>query len=484
MESGMRAGLCGCLILILAASNVAPAQQAVPPQPAQGIGPPDPRGLAPLDPEKLPPPKDMRSGGGASQTGPAGPTKGPGDNAMPSGSDASCSAPMTGDRREALHDDHIGPDENFWFRGSYLLWWIKPGPLEAPLVTTGSTAGRGALGLPDTTVLFGNSKFDYGSFNGFQLESGLWLDHCHIWGFEAGGFLLEKKATTTTFSSDANGNPLLARPATNTVTIPVPVPFGFLVAFPNAFAGSITVSSSSRLWGANADFIRNLAAMPNFRADLLFGFRYLDLGEDLTISQATTVLPRGTLVFTPDPNATRQMLGAGSTVSILDRFQTRNRFYGGQIGGRVEYHWGSYFINVISKVALGPSQESLDISGVTTATGVTATAPGGTTPSGFLALAGSNGGLHSTNWFVIAPEVNLQVGYQLSNHLLAHIGYDFLYINNVVRPGNEVNLNVNPTFVPTSASFIFPSGLPQPRVLFRHEDFWAHGLQLGVEVRF
>src|SRR5438128_1873104 len=98
MESGMRAGGYGLLILILAASNVALAQQAVPPQPAQGIGPPGPRGLAPLDPENLPPPKDTRSGGGASQTGPTGPTKGPGDNAMPSGSDASCSAPMTGDR--------------------------------------------------------------------------------------------------------------------------------------------------------------------------------------------------------------------------------------------------------------------------------------------------------------------------------------------------------------------------------------------------
>jgi hypothetical protein len=408
---------------------------------------------------------------------------------MPSGSDASCSAPMTGDRREALHDDHIGPEENFWFRGSYLLWWVKPAPLEAPLVTTGSTGG-GALGR-DTTVLFGNSKFDYGSFNGFQLESGLWLDHCHIWGLEAGGFLLERKETSTSFSSNAAGSPLLARPATNTITnVPfgftiTNVPFGFLVAFPNAFAGSITISSSSRLWGANADFIRNLAAMPNFRADLLFGFRYLDLDEDLTISQVTTALAEGVLFFPtvlPDGTVVSTPLGPGSTVSILDRFHTRNRIYGGQIGGRVEYHLGSYFVNLATKVALGPNQQSLDISGLTAAT-----TPGGvttTTPSGFLALAGTNAGRQSTNWFVIVPEVNLQVGAQLSSRLLAYVGYDFLYINTVVRPGNEVNTNVNPTFVPTSFKFPLPTGLPQPRVLFRHEDFWAHGLQLGLELRF
>jgi hypothetical protein len=290
----------------------------------------------------------------------------------------------------------------------------------------------------------------------------------------------------------------LARPVTEILpNVPFPfsnVPFGFPVAFPGAFAGSITISSSSRLWGANADFVRNLAALPNFRADLLFGFRYLDLDENLTISQATTTLSGGRLVFTPEGATQFSVLGPGSTVNIFDSFHTRNRVYGGQIGGRVEYHAGPYFVNLATKVALGPSQELLDISGVTTATGtgffVTATgvrngpATGGTTPSGFLALSGTNAGRTSTNWFVIVPEVNLQVGAEISSRLLVHVGYDFLYINTVVRPGNEVNTNVNPTFVPTSASFIFPSGLPQPRVLFRHEDFWAHGLQLGLELRF
>jgi Putative beta barrel porin-7 (BBP7) len=133
-------------------------------------------------------------------------------------------------------------------------------------------------------------------------------------------------------------------------------------------------------------------------------------------------------------------------------------------------------------VAMGPNQQSLDVTGSTTVT-----TPGGalpSTPGGFLALAGTNIGRHSTNWFVIVPEVNIQLGYQISSHVLVHVGYDFLFVNDVARPGNAVNPNINPTFLPTSSTFGAFTGLPQPRVPFKEEDFWAQGVEFGLELRF
>src|SRR3954462_1458789 len=51
----------------------------------------------------------------------------------------------------------------FWVRAEYLLWWSKNGPLHEPLVTLGSSndAIPGALGQPDTQVIFGNSAINY-----------------------------------------------------------------------------------------------------------------------------------------------------------------------------------------------------------------------------------------------------------------------------------------------------------------------------------
>lgn len=473
----MKLRLVGFILLGIATGEVAFAQEALPP-PVDSLAPPisQPRSFAsPPDSGAFPFPNGNLPKGLLSQEvgGPSQPPPGPNPPMTQPAADATPSTAAHNDAAEALHDDHIGPDESFWFRGAYLLWWFKSGPLPVPVVTTGSTTGRGALDQPDTTVLFGNSKFNYENFNGFLLESGLWLDEHHYWGLEAGGFLFEKKSTSNEFSSDVNGNPVLARPATNTLTS---MPFGFLVSSPSAFSGSIAISSSARLWGLNVDLVRNLAATPRFRADLICGFQYLDLGENLTFSQNSTVLTEGAIVF----NGVTQP--SGSVVNILDQFQTRNRVYGGQIGGRFEFYRDSWFIGAITKVSLGPNQQSLDISGSTTVT-----PPGGAAQSamgGFLALNGTNIGMHSTNWFVIVPQVSLQLGYQLSDHILVHVAYDFLFINDVVRPGNAVNPNINPTFLPTSSTFGAFTGLPQPRVPFREEDFWAHGVEFGLELRF
>jgi len=64
-----------------------------------------------------------------------------------------------------------------------------------------------------------------------------------------------------------------------------------LVASPQNFAGSLVLSSSSRLGGAEINIVSNQCSGCGYRFDLVGGFRYLDLLETLTLSQVATPLP-------------------------------------------------------------------------------------------------------------------------------------------------------------------------------------------------
>lgn len=394
-----------------------------------------------------------------------------------------------------LHDDHQGPPESLWFRGSYLLFWVKQGPFNGPLVTTGPATGTGSLNEPGTRALFGNSDADYGTFSGMKFDSGAWLDDQHIWGIEGSAFLLERRSAGAQFSSDAGGTPLLALPFNNVTSIvnqlPAGTPSGYQIAIPGAFSGSIDVQTTTRLWGAEVNGVRNLIASPGLTFNFLAGFRYIDLDEHLNISSESKELAGGTLVFDPfrGGGTTPTTLPVGSVVSLLDQFHTRNQFYGGQAGLQAEFTRGAFSLSVVGKLAVGPDHETVSIAGLSTAR-----TPDGMTqslPSGLYALTGTNTGRSTTNWFAVAPELELRCGYNVCESVFAFVGYNFLYLNNVVRPGTEVNENVNLAFVPTSLSYrSFPAAVPsqaplfQPAPLSKHEDFWAQGIQFGVEFKY
>src|SRR5262245_57496648 len=71
-------------------------------------------------------------------------------------------------------DPEPGPQDRFWMRADYLMWWVRSGPLNTPLVTTGSPQDPvpGALGQGGTRVLFGDSPLSYGMFSGLRLAAG------------------------------------------------------------------------------------------------------------------------------------------------------------------------------------------------------------------------------------------------------------------------------------------------------------------------
>jgi hypothetical protein len=362
-----------------------------------------------------------------------------------------------------LKDYHDGPCNTMWANADYLFWYTKNGPLTVPLL-----AGPGGV------IFGGNSSIDYGSRSGGRVNVGVWLDEKHVFGWEAGGFMLERPTITNSATSDAAGSPALSRPVLNSLT---GQNVTFAVSMPGVLSGGLSITSASRFWGLETNFVRNLFFGQHFDMDLYFGARFLDLDENLSIVQNSTLIAPGAFLSFPGILA-----GTGSSFTLTDNFSTRNQFIGGQMGMNFGWRYGIWSVDVESKVALGPVHQAISIMGgsvVNIAGDGTASYPGG-----LLALSGTNIGHTSTNWFTIVPEVGMTLGLQVTKNIRAQVGGTFLYINNVLRPASQVNNHVDPSFVPAAGGRGVIGGMHQPQPLMREDDFWAAGANAGITIQY
>jgi hypothetical protein len=245
-----------------------------------------------------------------------------------------------------------------------------------------------------------------------------------------------------------------------------------IVAFPGVAAGSVSVNGHSRPLGAEVNIWSKLCSGCCYRVDGLAGVRYLDLQEDLDLPEAVTFLP--TAFDFPTL--------AGKSFLLNDRFATRDQFCGGQVGVDASYALGRWLLDVRAKVALGETHEVVDISG-----GQVVSAPGQPTTvsqGGLLALP-SNIGHHTHDRFGVVPEVGLNVGYQVSNHVGVYMGYTFLYWSRIVRPGDQIDRVIDVTQIPNfPAGNATPTDFARPTALLRETDFWAQGLNFGAELHW
>jgi hypothetical protein len=364
------------------------------------------------------------------------------------------------------------PGGSFWLRGEYLLWWIKDSRFPA-LVTTGTPGAAplpGALGQPGTAVLFGDSDVDNHERSGGRFTGGLWLSDDQAFGLEGGYFFLGSRSVRfDSLSTGASDTAIIARPFFDVIS---GTENSQLVAFPGLAGGDIHVSSSSRLQGAELNAVGDARGGGNFRVGLLGGFRFLDLAEGLGITETSRVNP----ALSPD-----SPFFGGSTIGISDQFDAHNYFYGGQVGARAEVRWGSLFVDVLAKVALGVSHEVVDVGGMTVITSPAGVAHA--TPAGFLA-APSNSGNFNRDAFAVVPEVDANVGYLLTDHVRAFVGYSFLYWSSVLRPGDQVDVRLSGIQIPTDTRFQPGAVAAHPAPVLRDTGFWAQGVSFGVEFRY
>jgi hypothetical protein len=351
---------------------------------------------------------------------------------------------------------HEREHEWFWAQADYLLWWYKGSPTP-PLLTTGPT---GVLGAPGTSVLIQNLDFNDSSRNGGEFRAGLQFGDYPI-GAEIRYLFLDDRTLSQDVSS--NGSQVLARPYFNTA---LGIEDVFTLASPGS-PGSFHVESRTRLSDLDWNLACCAAGNECWAVVGLLGFRYMDLSEDL---RTTDTFMTEDLV---------PIFGAVPAV-VSDQFRTRNQMYAGQLGVEAELHRGPFFANVRFEGVLGDNHQTVVIQGnsqLSTANGPVSL------PSGRFALP-TNAGSFSRDEITYAPEVGLKVGMQLTKALRVHFGYTFLYWDNVVRPGGQIDRGVNPNLVPTAVGPGGPAGTPRPAFAFHDTDFWAQGINAGFEFHY
>lgn len=359
----------------------------------------------------------------------------------------------------SLDDFGIG---EFWLGAEYLLWWTKDTRVP-PLLTTGPAGSGGVIGQPGTQVLFGGDDVDLGDFSGGRFVGGIWLDECRTIGFEGTYFLLaEQSVSAAAFSAST---PLLARPFFNVAT---GLEDARIVAAPDVQAGTILLDLTSSFQGAEATAVLAAHTEATRRVELLAGFRWLELAEQLHIAENEAV-------------AAGVPVTAGNRIVAADEFAARNRFFGGQLGARAEYHWGCVALNLLGKLGLGSNVELVEITGGTQVTPFVGRPQSST--GGLLALP-TNIGRRERSQFTVVPELGAEVGYRVTNNVRLFVGYSFIYWSDVVRPADQVDRGINPTQVPGGAVAPNLVGPARPAFAYRDTDFWAQGLNFGLLLRY
>src|SRR5437899_2222248 len=229
----MRRGILGSIAAVAAGAGAAWGQSPVPPYSAGG--PPPPAAVAPypdgggapspagpgglfrpsqpapviMPPVGFGPPGDVQGLGPVAGFGPPpGPMY---PNPGPYGAPAFQPAPPM--------PTNVGGAPHWWTSADYLLYFAKGQPSNFPLLTTSAPSSQGLLGRPSTIVLAGGDDISYNPISGFRITGGFYGDADRRWGFEASGFLTEKKSNVTDIASSPTGIPTLARPFIDSASI-------------------------------------------------------------------------------------------------------------------------------------------------------------------------------------------------------------------------------------------------------------------------
>jgi hypothetical protein len=367
----------------------------------------------------------------------------------------------------------------FFIDVEYLGWWIKKSPANI-LLTTGNLAAfipgvpntiPGALGVPGTQILF--NQFSNGNMNsGGRITAGVWFDSGAVLGLQGSYFILgDANGRAVTFSGDGStGSTVLTRPffdVANGVQNADPV------NLPGLMSGTITFRNPRTLQGGEANLVYNYFQDDNveYRLSLIGGGRIVSLNERILINEFNRQLPDA-------------FGNPAIDTFINENFGTRNVFYGGQLGGQYEYQLGPIYLQLVGKVALGVTDQAVEINGATTqispanaAFGLPTTL---TSPTGLLVQPG-NSGLFRRSVFSVVPEGQANIALVLNEYITLKLGYTLLFWNNVSRPGTYMDrrVTIQPLNDPVPvqpASPVF-SG-------FQSSSFWAQGFNAGLVFSF
>lgn len=356
-----------------------------------------------------------------------------------------------------------------WFAAEYLNWKIQNDKKLIPLVIEGPIVPDSGpvLGIPGSKVVLGNRKVDSKWRSGGRFSLGFWCDDCCSTGVEVSYLFLGKSKTERSVASDGLiSSPFLAVPYINTNT---GLESSLALAFPNSYAGKATYKVSNSLQGAELNSITHLCFCSDWNMDVMGGLRFLNFSEQFHFDTTSPFI---------NP-------ALGNVYYTQDKFDMKSNFYGIQLGANFNWEYSSFFLNLKAKIGVGAICQSAKVHGSFHTNDFTQFTTIQRFKGGYYALP-SNIGNHSTTRFSVLPEVDVNFGYEFTDSFQINLGYNFIYVTNVLRAARQLDRKINPTqsalyaYTPTPVLV----GTKRPKKHLRSSDLWIQGLSAGFEYLF
>ncbi len=348
-----------------------------------------------------------------------------------------------------------------WFGGVDLMLMFRDGDHLPPLVTTGpstSAATAGRLGQAGTRILAGGDTEYKDPSAGFRLTLGTWLDESQCRSLVFRGWVVTEESFS--FNSNQDRNAVLARPFFDVSQTPN-AQSTVLIAFPNAASGSIDVRGTSNVFGGDISVRQLLYGRFGGSVDVLYGYQYMRLDEDLSVSSTSLSLDGS--------------LGpAGSVISIADSIDTENEFHGGQLGIASRYREGCWSFRSLAKIGLGSLRRTAKRSGSTVTENGTDTF---TDPNGLLVRSTNDGNEtdYTLGW---VPELDLSLGWHRFPHFDVTLGYQIVAMTDALEVSGAIDRNL-------ASNLSTPlTGAARPSSSLRYDTFYVQGIHLGLQYAY
>ncbi|MDB4678793.1 BBP7 family outer membrane beta-barrel protein [Rhodopirellula sp.] len=339
-----------------------------------------------------------------------------------------------------------------WFGGvDYLMMWRRGIRLPA-LVSTEVSDG---LNTTDVTLV-GEDRILTRMGSGVRLTIGNWLNRDQTVGVVGRGWYGGRKAFD--YQQDQTQNATILRPFLDVTDELSPTAEAQVIASPGRADGVINIDAYSEAFGADLSIRQFLGAGFGTTVDVLYGYQFLRFNERLSIQSDSVSLDDD---FAP----------IGSTISVMDKFQTANEFHGAQLGLQADYREGWWSFQGLAKLAFGSlSREALRVGETTTQVdALTSTEAEG------LLVRGTNSGRLSDQHFSWVPELDATLGWHRYEGWDLTLGYHLIAVTDAIQPCGTIDPNL-------AVNLSDPlTGAVSPTPDLRYRTFFLHGIHFGLQ---
>ncbi len=354
-----------------------------------------------------------------------------------------------------------GNSQTDWWVNMDALLWFGQRRNAPPLITTANQGMLPLAGAPGVTNLFGGGDgISSGILPGYRLSGGKYIDSCQKIG--VGGQVFGIFQSSTTKSVNSNGLTSVGIPFYNDT---IDADDAYLVAFNNgnpAFAGTATGRADLNMIGAEASVYVLLGRSAQHRCDLVTGYTFNRLKDSISlVTSSVDQLPGNGIVD-------------GTIFETNDLFANENVFHGAHIGMLSSVIHQRVTLSTLAKVSFGNMQQSAAVRGFTTESFNNAST---TFPGGLMAQP-SNIVEFSRNRFAFIPQMNVKMGYALSDCLQLNVGYSLMCWSSVGLAGNQIDRTVDLTQARGGPA------ANRPAFNFQESAYWMQGLDLGLTMTY